>query len=141
MFPCRLLVGPDGESEQWVAEVAALAQAPWTVMTKTRRGDRDVGVRLAARGPWPGRTPVLLDDIVSTGETLLAATAALRKAGLEPPVCVAVHALFDADALWRLLEAGVREVVTCDTVPHGTNAIALSRPVARAVREVAARQR
>ena len=134
-----LLVGPDAESEQWVADVAARAGVPWTVMAKTRRGDRDVGVKLAARGPWPGRVPVLLDDIVSTGGTLLAATAALRKAGLPPPACIAVHALFDADALWRLMEAGVREVVTCDSVPHVTNAIPLAPLIARAVRSVAAK--
>lgn len=134
-----LLVGPDEESEQWVADVAARADVPWTVMAKTRRGDRNVGVKLAARGPWPGRVPVLLDDIVSTGETLIAATAALRKAGLPPPACIAVHALFDADALWRLMEAGVREVVTCDSVPHVTNAIPLTPLVARALRSVAAK--
>jgi len=135
-----LLVGPDAESEQWVSEVAGLADVPWTVMTKTRRGDRDVGVKLAARGPWPGRVPVLLDDIVSTGETLVAATSALRAAGLPPPACIAVHALFDADALWRLMEAGVRQVITCDSVPHLTNAIALAPLVAKAVRSVAGKQ-
>jgi ribose-phosphate pyrophosphokinase len=74
-----LLVGPDSESAQWVAEVARLAGAPWTVMAKTRRGDRDVRVKLAARGPWPGHTPVLLDDIVSTGHTMVAAAAALAR--------------------------------------------------------------
>ncbi len=134
-----LVVGPDQESEQWVAEVAALAGAPWTVMAKTRRGDREVGVKLAGRARWAGRTPVLVDDIVSTGETLIAATAALQKAGLPAPLCIAVHALFDADALWRLLEAGVRKVVTCDSVPHGTNAIALTPLLAKAVRAVAAK--
>jgi ribose-phosphate pyrophosphokinase len=128
-----LVIGPDSESEQWVAEVAGLAGAPWTVMSKHRRGDRDVEVAMADRGPWPDRTPVLLDDIVSTGETLLAAVAALREAGLPPAQCIAVHALFDPDALWRLLEAGVTRVVTCDTVPHATNAIELTPLLAKAV--------
>jgi len=131
-----LLVGPDAESEQWVAEVARLAGAPWTVMTKTRRGDRDVSVKLAARGPWPGHTPVLLDDMVSTGHTMVAATAALAKAGLPPPVCVVVHALFDAQALQRLRDAGVARVVSCDTIAHSTNAIRLAVPLAGALRDV-----
>ncbi|MDP3169120.1 MAG: ribose-phosphate diphosphokinase, partial [Polaromonas sp.] len=56
------LIGPDEESQQWVAEVADLAGAPWSVLAKTRRGDRDGGVRLASRERWPGRSPVLLDD-------------------------------------------------------------------------------
>ena len=128
-----LVIGPDAESEQWVSEVAALANAPWTVMTKQRRGDRDVLVKMEHGGAWPGRTPVLLDDIVSTGETLMAAVAALREAGLPPPQCIAVHALFDADALWRLLEAGVTRVISCDTVPHATNAIEVAPLLAEAV--------
>ena len=133
-----LVVGPDAESEQWVADVAGLADAPWTVMNKQRRGEREVEVKMANRGPWPERTPVLLDDIVSTGETMLAAIAALREAGLPPPVCLAVHALFDTDALWRLLEAGVPRVVTCDTIPHATNAIELAPLLAKAVLATAA---
>ncbi len=133
-----LIVGPDEESGQWVGEVAALADAPWTVMRKQRHGDREVAVKMAHGGPWPGRTPVLLDDIVSTGETLLSAVAALREAGLPPPQCIAVHALFDADALWRLLEAGVTRVVSCDSVPHSTNAIELAPLLSKALLATAA---
>jgi ribose-phosphate pyrophosphokinase len=134
--PDAVLVGPDQESEQWVSEVAALAGAPWTVMTKQRRGDHDVAVRLAQRGRWTGRTPVLLDDIVSTGHTLLAAAEALRQAGLAVPVCVVVHALFEPDAQWRLVEAGLSRVVSCDTIAHATNAIRTGPLLARALRDM-----
>lgn len=136
--PSPLLVGPDEESAQWVRHVARLASAPWTVMAKRRHGDRDVEVSLQEAGPWPGCTPVLLDDIVSTGQTLLAAAGALRHAGLRAPVCIAVHALFESDASWRLLEGGVARLVSCDTVPHPSNAITLLDPLADAVREMAA---
>jgi ribose-phosphate pyrophosphokinase len=135
--PQPLLIGPDEESEQWVAAVAGLADAPWTVMTKQRHGDREVDVRMANRGPWAGRTPVLLDDIVSTGNTLLAATQALRKAGLPQPLCIVVHALFEPDALWRLLDAGVTRVVSCDSIPHASNAIELGPLLAKAVLAIA----
>ncbi|HKB53931.1 MAG TPA: phosphoribosyltransferase family protein, partial [Ramlibacter sp.] len=121
------------ESEQWVSEVAALADVPWTVMTKQRRSDHDVTVKLTRTGRWAGRTPVLLDDIVSTGQTLLAASGALRDAGLATPVCVVVHALFEPDSQWRLAEAGLTRVVSCDTVPHATNAIRMAPLLAKAV--------
>lgn len=130
-----LLVGPDSESEQWVAEVARLVQAPHTVLRKTRRGDRDVSVEIVEdTAAWNGCTPVLLDDIVSSGHTLLAAAQALREAGLPPPLCVVVHALFDAEALARLLHGNVQRVVSCDTVPHPSNAIALAPALAEALR-------
>lgn len=132
-----LIIGPDEESAQWVAGVAQQAGAPWTVMTKTRHGDRDVVVKLRGDDAWPGRTPVLLDDIVSTGQTLLAAAGALQKMGMPPPLCIGVHALFEADALWRLLGAGVAGVVSCDTIPHASNTIGLGALLAQAVKEVA----
>jgi ribose-phosphate pyrophosphokinase len=128
-----LLVGPDSESGQWVAEVARLAGAPHIVMSKQRHGDHEVAVTLAAPGAWPGRTPVLLDDIISTGGTLAAAARALRQAGLPPPLCIGVHALFAPDALASLQRAGVSRIVTCDSVPHASNGIALAAPIARAV--------
>ncbi|MDP3797876.1 MAG: ribose-phosphate pyrophosphokinase [Polaromonas sp.] len=128
-----LVIGPDQESGQWVAEVARLTDAPWTVLNKTRLGDRDVQVTLADDGPWPGRTPVLLDDIISTGQTLVAAATALTRAGMAAPLCIGVHALFDGGALQRLQDAGVTRVVTCDTISHASNAIRLAPLLARAV--------
>lgn len=132
-----LLVGPDSESAQWVAEVARLADAPWTVMDKTRRGDREVQVLLRTEPGWAGREAVLLDDIASTGHTLQAAAAALREAGWPARLCIAVHALFEDGALQRLHAAGLARVVSCDTVPHATNAIAMGPALARAVAELA----
>jgi len=131
-----LVIGPDQESEQWVAEVAKLTDAPWTVLSKIRLGDRDVQVTLADGGRWPDRTPVLLDDIISTGQTLVAATATLKQAGMAAPLCIGVHALFDGGALQRLQDAGVTRVVTCDTIPHASNAICLAPLLARAVRAI-----
>lgn len=129
------LIGPDEESAQWVAEVSRLADAPWSVLRKTRHGDRDVSVSLTGR-EWPGRVPVLLDDIISTGETMLAATSLLMSAGLGHPVCIGVHALFDGEVHRRLLQCGASRVLSCDTVAHPSNAIRMAPALARASRQV-----
>ena len=136
--PQAVLVGPDSESEQWVADVAARVGAPHIVMSKERRGDRDVQVSLPAGAQAEGRTPVLLDDIVSTGGTIASASQVLRAAGWGPCLCVAVHALVDAAGIDMLHRAGVSRVVSCETVPHPTNAIPVSALLADALRELAA---
>jgi ribose-phosphate pyrophosphokinase len=129
-----VLVGPDAESRQWVAAVAEQCGAPYVILEKTRRGDRDVTVSSPAR-TWNGHTPVVIDDIVSTGRTMLEATRVLRAAGSAPPMCVAIHAVF-ADAVCdELAAAGARGIVTCDTIPHATNKIAVADSIASAVRE------
>ena len=118
-----VIVGPDEESAQWVAEVAAGVDAPWVVMAKHRRGDHAVELVLAPMAGVEGRQPVLVDDIVASGGTIRAASRLLASAGLPLRWVVAVHAVADplsAKALER--EAGV-ELVTCNTIPHPSNRI------------------
>lgn len=128
-----VLIGPDSESEQWVSAVAAIAGAPHVVLEKTRRGDREVSVSVPDAGLLRGRTPVLVDDIISTGRTMIAATRHLLGQALPPPVCVGVHAVFSGDAQEALLAAGAAKVVTTDTIPHPTNGICIDHAIADAV--------
>jgi ribose-phosphate pyrophosphokinase len=129
-----LLIGPDAESAQWAERVGALAGAPHVVLEKTRKGDREVEIAVPDLDRWRGRTPVLVDDIVSTGTTLIETLGHVRRAGLEAAVCVVIHALFSGDAWHRLEGARPAKLVTCNAVPHLTNAIDLSGPIADAVR-------
>jgi ribose-phosphate pyrophosphokinase len=77
---------------------------------------------------------VVIDDIVSTGRTMVEATRMLRAAGSAPPRCVAIHAVF-ADAVQEtLVAAGARDIVTCDTITHASNRICVADPLADAVR-------
>jgi len=132
--PQPLLVGPDSESEQWVADVARRMGAPYVIMTKQRRGDRDVQVRMPPGAGNEGRVPVLLDDIGSSGHTLASAADVLRGAGWGRPLAIVVHALLDAAGMDLLHRSGVTRVVSCDSVPHPTNAIALAPLLAEGVR-------
>ena len=128
-----LLIGPDVESAQWVAEVAAACGAPFTTLTKVRRGDRDVEVSLPDVSSWSDRQPVLIDDIVSSARTMIEAVRGVQRVGLLPPVCIGVHALFAARAYADLVASGASRVATCDTVPHVSNRISVVQPVACAL--------
>lgn len=128
-----VLVGPDEESAQWVADVAGRIDAPYLVLEKIRRGDHDVSVSVPQIGRWKGHTPVVVDDIASTARTMIETVQAVRDAGLGAPACVAVHAIFAADALAQLQAAGASRIVSADSVVHTTNAIALAAPLAHAI--------
>lgn len=135
--PTPLLIGPDAESAQWVARVAAAVACPFVVARKERGGDFDVHVSLPDLASWRERTPVLVDDIVSTGRTLIATFAPLRAAGLrQAPVCIGVHALFAADADAALRAAGAGVVVSANTVRHASNAIDVAPELAAVVRDL-----
>lgn len=139
--PDPFLVGPDTESDQWVARVAALVDAPYLVLVKERLGDRNVRISVPNLEGHAGRTPVLIDDIVSSAQTMLQAARLLRDRTSKPATCIAVHALF-AQESFAELSAVAGKVVTTNTVPHASNAIdvssAIAHQAARFVRSVVA---
>ncbi|MDX1569197.1 MAG: ribose-phosphate diphosphokinase [Xanthomonadales bacterium] len=131
-----VLIGPDEESEQWVATVAEPIRAPWTVLSKVRHGDRDVDIRIPEVARYLERTPILVDDIISTGTTMAAAVAQLRGAGFRAPHCLGIHAVFAEGARSALEKAGAEQIVTTNTLPHATNGIDLAEPLADSLRRL-----
>lgn len=131
-----LFVGPDSESAPWVAAAARACSpaADFAVCTKQRRGDHDVQVTLPAGLRCEGRHVVLIDDMASTGRTLVAAARLAFAAGAATVDVAVTHALFVGDAVAVLRQAGVRHVWSADTVPHATNAIATAPALAAALR-------
>jgi ribose-phosphate pyrophosphokinase len=117
-----LLIGPDVESEQWVAAIAADCRAPHIVLRKVRHGDRDVEISLPDVGHWQNHTPVLIDDIISSARTMIEALSQLRKQACRPAVCIGVHGIF-APGAYEELKAISSLIVTTNTIPHETNAI------------------
>lgn len=118
-----LLVGPDEESAQWVEPVAECGDFPVMILDKTRCGDYEVDIQTVDATEWSDRRPVIIDDIISTGGTMLEAVEQLSDAETAAPICVGIHGLFAEDALERLQSAPTEDVVTCNTVPHETNVI------------------
>jgi ribose-phosphate pyrophosphokinase len=125
-----LVIGPDSESEQWAAAVAQ--GAPLVVLRKHRLGDRSVEIEFPDLSAWRDRQPVLVDDIASSGRTLIEAAKGLASRGMRSPICLVVHAVFADDAFSQLAAAAAR-IVTTDTVPHPSNGVGVSQIVARAL--------
>lgn len=133
-----LLIGPDAESEQWVGQVAEHIAAPYLVFNKQRLGDTYVRVHGQELSRWRKHTPVIVDDVIASGQTMLETIRYVRTQGLKKPICAAVHGIFAGDAYKSLLTAGAAEVVTCRTVTHAAARIEIGDLIARAVEELEA---
>lgn len=131
-----VIVGPDGESGQWARDVAARIGAPVAVMEKVRLGDTHVRSSVPQVHDYLDHTPVLLDDIISSGHTLVAAIEHLRALGTPAPVCVAVHGLMAGQARQIIEQAGAARVACTNTVHGPVNVIDVSDALAEGVREV-----
>ena len=122
-----LLIGPDAESVQWVYDIAKKSSSPFVILEKTRKGDRAIEVSIPQIELYRQCTPVLVDDIISSGMTMLVTINHLQTLNMKPPICIGVHAIFAGDTYQTLLAAGVEKVISCNTIAHVSNAIDLSQ--------------
>jgi ribose-phosphate pyrophosphokinase len=76
---------------------------------------------------------VIVDDIASTGATIAEAARGLKRAGISSVDAVVVHAIFASGALARIRRAGVRQIVSCDTIEHSSNGLSTAREFAAAL--------
>jgi ribose-phosphate pyrophosphokinase len=131
--PGALLLAPDEEAGQWVRAAALAHGLDHAVCHKQRHGDRDVDVALPAVDV-AGRAVVLLDDVASTGRTLVsAARGALLRGAASVDVAV-THGLFIGDAWAQVQAAGVRHVWSSDCVAHPSNAVSVVPLLSQALR-------
>lgn len=126
------LIGPDAESRQWVSEIAAFHNTPFVIGEKQRIGDREVVVSLPAVKNT-GQTPIVIDDVIATGVSMLAVLNQLQSSGFKKAICITVHALFDHDTEKKLLLAGAEKIISCNTIIHNSNQIDISDLLAQGI--------
>lgn len=129
--PDTILVGPDAESRPWVESVAAPLGLDVLIGEKLRIGDRGVDLDIPDCGRVGGRPAILVDDMISSGATLLRCAAILKAAGATRLEAIATHCLARPYDLEALARAGIARVRSTDTV----NAITACTPIAPAIAE------
>jgi ribose-phosphate pyrophosphokinase len=127
-----LLLGPDGESEQWVANIANKIGFDYCIAHKERGGDKQISMTLPDI-KFLNKTIVIIDDIASTGRTLGMAARLLKSAGAGDIYAVVTHALFCGDAEAHILQSGVQTVWSTDSINHPASCIKLDALLADAI--------
>ncbi len=135
--PATVVAGPDAESGQWVSDLADRLGLAYAVARKIRHGDRSVEIGFAEPASIAGRPVLLVDDIVSSGRTLITGAKALTAAGATAIDAVVTHALFPPAMATEFASAGIRSIRSTSSVPHPTNAIPLDGLFAAALRSEA----
>ncbi len=134
-FSHAVLLGPDSESEQWVAAIAKEIGFDYSVAEKIRLGDTQVEMTLADHD-FQHKTVVIIDDMASTGRTLARATTLLYAAGAVEVYAAITHPLFCGDAEAHILQSGVKEIWSTDSITHASASIHLHTLLAQAVRDI-----
>lgn len=72
------------------------------------------------------KSVIIFDDIISTGGTIVGAAKILREQGAAHVYTACVHGLFIGDAEKRILDAGVEEIISTDSVPGKNSKVSLA---------------
>jgi ribose-phosphate pyrophosphokinase len=130
-----VLLGPDEESRQWVSVSAKAAHLRFGVCRKTRHSDHDTTVEIADIAVQ-GQHIILVDDIASSGGTLMSAAHACLAGGARQVDAIVVHALFGDDIGRQLCASGITNIWSTDSVVHTTNAISLAPLIAASLKAI-----
>lgn len=130
-----VLLGPDSESEQWVANIANKIGFDYAIAHKNRLGDKQVEITLPDCD-FRSKPVVIIDDVASTGRTLAQATNLLQVAGSKDIYAVVTHALFCDDAEAHIRKAGIKAIWSTDSIDHPTSCIKLDALLADAIKTI-----
>ncbi len=120
-----VVVSPDLGGAKRAGKIAKLLHAPLYVMKKTREGKK---ITISFSQNVKNKSILIVDDMISTGTTLLKAAALLRKQGAKEIYCIATHGLFVGNAKQKLQKSGIKKIIVSNTLPvKATKQISVAR--------------
>ncbi len=115
-IPDLVVVAPDVGSSKLARGYSKRLSAGLAIVDKRRVTDRDTEV-LTVIGDVKGKNILLIDDMISTAGSIAAAAKSVHKLGAKEIYLAATHPILCGNALERLDEAPVQQVVVTDTIP------------------------
>jgi ribose-phosphate pyrophosphokinase len=129
-----VVVSPDFGGSKRTEAFAQLYGAPFLRLNKTRdRASGKVSVE-GAKLEVKGKDVVIVDDIISTGGTVKAASEAVLAQGARSTHAICVHGLFAGDAVRKLEKSSVKTIVSTNTVPSKFSRVDVSETLASHLR-------
>ena len=126
-----LVLAPDGGAAERAEGVAKILGCDWDHLVKTRLSSTEVRIT-PKRLDVKGKNVLFVDDIISTGGTIEAATKQLRSLGAKRIVAVCTHGLFTMGALGRLREFCDR-VLSTNTLENDVSEISVAPAIAKEI--------
>jgi len=127
-----VIVGPDAEAIQW-AKIAAesVGLKEYGALQKKRYGDEEVEV--SGNLDLKGKKVFIVDDIISTGGTIIEASKLVSESGGRLAGVACAHGLFVNDALYKLYSQGIMNVFSSDTVPNQTTRVSSAEALSKGI--------
>lgn len=128
------VLSPDKGAIERARKVALNMGLEYDYLEKTRIDGTTVKMR-AKNLDVNGKRVLIVDDIISTGGTIIKATESLKASGATEVYAVCTHGLYTNNALEHLRPV-LNGIYSTDTIESETSVISVAKPISDAIREI-----
>ncbi|WP_160036717.1 ribose-phosphate diphosphokinase [Paenibacillus sp. An7] len=134
-----VIVSPDAGRASMAEKLASRLDSPFAIMIKKRPAHNE-SVITHVIGDVDGRTPIIIEDLIDTGTTIVNVVEGLKERNAYPAIVCATHGLFSGSALEKLSHPHIEEVIVTDSIelpPSGPpcfTVLSVAPMLARAIR-------
>ena len=129
-----LVMSPDIGAAGRAKDVGSRLGVEYDHLNKTRISGTEVEIK-PAKADCKGKNILIVDDMISTGGTIVAANSKLKAAGAKSVTVACTHGVFVDNALQRLMGSSLDGVYCCNTLQNEVSKISVAKSIADALRE------
>jgi len=125
-----LVVSPDAGGSLRAKKFANLLNTGFITLKKSRNRNTGKVRVISSKVDVHGKNLILVDDIISTGSSIIKATQFLKKQKCKRIFVACTHGLFVGDAERKIKKAGVSQIISTNTIPRSTSKVDISAVIA-----------
>lgn len=129
-----IIIGPDEESYQWAREIAVDIKANAAILKKTRLSPTNVKIELKSPIEIKGKDIVIIDDILSTGKTILETINHLKNQKPKSINVIAIHGVFSDINTYKKIKQSAKNIATTNTIENMHSKIDVSELIANSLK-------
>ena len=129
-----LVVSPDMGGALRAKRFASLINTDFIALKKSRNRKTGKVVIQSSKVDVRGKDLILVDDIISTGGSIVKAAQFLKKQKCKRVFVACTHGLFVEDAEKKIKNAGVSRIISTNTIPRNTSKVDISGVIADSIR-------
>lgn len=129
-----VIVAPDKGALEFAKEIAEILNCEYDYLEKVRISPEKVETK-PKNIDIKDKEAVIIDDIISTGGTIVNATKILKKLGASKVIVSCVHAVLVEDAILKMFAAGVDDVISTDTLLSDASIISVAPLIGDALKK------
>ena len=129
-----IVLSPDIGAANRAKEVGERMGVPYDHLEKTRLSGVDVRIA-PAKFDCTGKKVLIVDDMISTGGTIIAAAQALRDAGASSVAVACTHGVFVNNAIEKFTGSALDAILSCNTLENQVSHISVANLIADAIRK------